>query len=659
MFTWIPFYEEFATKILDYKDRRDVLLKKMEEVFNDITLKYPYVYHEEKITDIDPIGIFGCFNRGISDENRVAILVKLKSVFNIESIVPEDFNGIPVFNNLNIWLNSDSAECDIYWKFFEIALKYSDNNDLLLKDEFIKYFDQVMAMKNGKWRITIGLYWARPYKYINLDQTNRSFLKDESKVGKEIYHLFKPLIKKIPNGKDYINACESVKDLFKNEMLSFNNIPEFSYYAWQQNIDVSQDGWWPSINEYSPGFEAEDWVDILKDPDITFENNLIILSRLKENGGQATCKELADKYGETFNYYNSGSSSYAKRIAEKTNCPVPFEKTENSKWWPILYVGKDADKQQKGNYIWKLRDELSKALDIVLNEKEQGKSVKYDKKQFLNEVFIDESKLNTLTHLLKKKKNIILQGAPGTGKTFTAKRIAYVMMGEKRDNHIKIIQFHQNYSYEDFVMGYKPVDGGFQLQEGVFYEFCNKASKKPKEDYFFIIDEINRGNLSKIFGELLQLIEKDYRNKPITLAYNKKEFFVPDNVYIIGMMNTADRSLALIDYALRRRFSFVEMLPGFDSNGFVKYQEEKNNHAFDMLIDKVKELNDTITKDSSLGSGFCIGHSYFITNDVIDDEWIQEVIEYDLLPTLKEYWFDNEKMYNTWEKALKEVINDY
>ena len=118
MFTWIPFYEEFATKILDYKDRRDVLLKKMEEVFNDITLKYPYVYREEKITDIDTIGIFGCFNRGISDENRVAILVKLKSVFNIESIVPEDFNGIPVFNNLNIWLNSDSAECDIYWKFF-------------------------------------------------------------------------------------------------------------------------------------------------------------------------------------------------------------------------------------------------------------------------------------------------------------------------------------------------------------------------------------------------------------------------------------------------------------------------------------------------------------------------------------------------------------
>ena len=278
----------------------------------------------------------------------------------------------------------------------------------------------------------------------------------------------------------------------------------------------------------------------------------------------------------------------------------------------------------------------------------------YSKDDFLNEVYIDESDYTKLRNLLLCKKNIILQGAPGVGKTFSAIRLAYSVMGEKDDSRVEMVQFHQNYTYEDFIMGYKPTEnGGFAIKEGVFYKFCKKAASDANREYFFIIDEINRGNLSKIFGELLMLIEKGYRNKDIKLAYNNESFHVPDNLYIIGMMNTADRSLAMIDYALRRRFSFFEICPGFDSKGFKDYQKNLNNEKFDKVIETVKHLNETIAKDDSLGTGFCIGHSYFCEQTTCDEGWLRNVVEFDLIPMLREYWFDND---NKFKEVKKELI---
>ena len=281
----------------------------------------------------------------------------------------------------------------------------------------------------------------------------------------------------------------------------------------------------------------------------------------------------------------------------------------------------------------------------------------YTDSEFLSEVYMSSSDLQRLKSLLRNKKNIILQGAPGVGKTFTAERLAYTLMGVVDKQRVEIVQFHQNYSYEDFILGYKPnADGGFELKHGVFYKFCKKALNTPDKDFFFIIDEINRGNLSKIFGELLMLIENSYRNKEIKLAYTDELFTVPKNLYIIGMMNTADRSLAMIDYALRRRFSFFEMTPGFKTEGFKNYLASLSNEKLNRIIDGIQALNETICKDDSLGNGFCIGHSYFCNQDEFSLEWLENVIEYDIEPMLKEYWFDDTQKYESHINILRNLL---
>lgn len=280
----------------------------------------------------------------------------------------------------------------------------------------------------------------------------------------------------------------------------------------------------------------------------------------------------------------------------------------------------------------------------------------YTKQDFLSEVYMTEERYNALTGVLQNKLNIILQGAPGVGKTFAARRLAWSIMDEKDDSRIEFVQFHQNYSYEDFMMGYKPAGDSFELKYGIFYRFCQKAQNQPDKPFFFIIDEINRGNMSKIFGELLMLIEKDYRDTKATLAYNGMPFSVPKNLYIIGMMNTADRSLAMIDYALRRRFSFFDIEPGFDSQGFLAYQNSLNNDTLNELISRVKDLNNEIALDKSLGKGFCIGHSYFCGRTNCTEEWLRAVVDYDILPMLREYWFDETNKLQRWENILQGVF---
>ncbi len=314
-----------------------------------------------------------------------------------------------------------------------------------------------------------------------------------------------------------------------------------------------------------------------------------------------------------------------------------------------------------GTFFKLTKDEYEFIMDMIREENpltSKDMNTSYTKKDFLSEVYMSENQYDRLSGVLLNKMNLILQGAPGVGKTFTAKRLAYSLMGEKDDSRIEFVQFHQNYSYEDFVMGYRPSGDSYELKYGIFYQFCKKAENQPDKKFFFIIDEINRGNLSKIFGELLMLIEKDYRGTKATLAYNGMPFSVPKNLYIVGMMNTADRSLAMIDYALRRRFSFFEMAPAFESKGFKEYQHSLDNRTFNELISEIVKLNGEISRDKSLGKGFCIGHSYFCgkTKETCTNEWMQSVINYDILPMLSEYWFDDDTKVQRWDHILHGVF---
>lgn len=359
----------------------------------------------------------------------------------------------------------------------------------------------------------------------------------------------------------------------------------------------------------------------------------------------------------------------AKVRAANDGKKICFEKTE-SLVNPIDYrTLKECPELQQmeffqnpnGTFFKLTKDEYEFIMDMIREENpltSKDMNTPYTKKDFLSEVYMSENQYDRLSGVLLNKMNLILQGAPGVGKTFAAKRLAYSLMGEKDDSRIEFIQFHQNYSYEDFVMGYRPSGDSYELKYGIFYQFCKKAENQPDKKFFFIIDEINRGNLSKIFGELLMLIEKDYRGTKATLAYNGMPFSVPKNLYIIGMMNTADRSLAMIDYALRRRFSFFEMAPAFESKGFKEYQHSLDNRTFDELISEIIKLNEEISRDKSLGKGFCIGHSYFCgkTKETCSSEWMQSVVDYDILPMLSEYWFDDDTRVQHWDNILHGVF---
>lgn len=285
----------------------------------------------------------------------------------------------------------------------------------------------------------------------------------------------------------------------------------------------------------------------------------------------------------------------------------------------------------------------------------------YTKEDFLSEVYMGDGDYDKLIALIRRKKNVVLQGAPGTGKTYCARKLAYAAMGEQDENRVCAIQFHQSYSYEDFVEGYRPKENGYALEKGVFYRFCTQAQEDRERSYFFIIDEMNRGNLSKIFGELFTLIEAGKRDEKIKLVYSKESFAIPENVHIIGLMNTADRSLAMIDYALRRRFGFFTMKPGFDTDGFKRYKANFACSQFDSLIEQIKKLNKEIAEDASLGSGFCIGHSFFCEMDeenTVDETRaiLESIVENEILPLLEEYWFEEPDKVKQWDDNLRGAL---
>ena len=284
------------------------------------------------------------------------------------------------------------------------------------------------------------------------------------------------------------------------------------------------------------------------------------------------------------------------------------------------------------------------------------------------DLFLSADEIESLVKLLERKRNLVLQGPPGTGKTYVAQRLAWLLTGERSTDRIEAVQFHQSYGYEDFVRGYRPTEtGGFDLQDGPFLRFCARARAAPGRPHVLIIDEINRGNLSRIFGELLMLIEADKRDPvwAVRTTYARPDepaFHVPANLHLVGAMNTADRSIALVDYALRRRFAFSTVEPAFGSEGFERHLADGAvpEPMRRRIRTRLKALNSQIRGHPQLGEGFQIGHSYFCRPPTglaatAWNSWYTDVVRYEIEPLLREYWFDDAERARSAVAALRAV----
>ena len=703
-FQWTSFYMELASALLKYKNNRSELIGILKTIFSDAEMNFPFKEKGKEVyEDICPFTVFGSFNKGITNANRIALLEQFAKQFSIKAAVPTEFDGIPVVMNLSAWFfaykeNRGEHDIDNLWELLEKAIAYSDEASADNKNAFITAYDTVSKQKMIKWNITMGLYWVRPYTFINLDSKNRVFITDVDNMPHYFTTIFSDINKGIPDGTSYLFMCEQAKNALKQKEYEYHSFPELSYCAWKNNQETPDE---PATNRvdsnvkeidywiYSPGDNAcmwdefynlgimgigwddvtdlkeftskeeiKDYMKKVYDPSYSYKNNAHCLWQFANEikigdvifvkkgmhkiigKGVVTSEYIYDSARETYKHIrkvewtNKGEWEHPGQAVMKTlTCISPYP-----------------------DYVQRL---LSLFAEDILEETSEQIEIKYPpytKDDFLNKVYMDEDTYNTLTELLEAKYNVILQGAPGVSKTFAAKRLAYSIMGQKDTSRVAMVQFHQSYSYEDFIQGYRPSKDGFELVNGAFYKFCKEAEEDNERPYFFIIDEINRGNLSKILGELMMLIEKDKRGEKIKLLYSNEWFTVPQNVRIIGMMNTADRSLALMDYALRRRFAFFDFAPAFSSEGFKNYLSEKDSPKLEKLIAAVESLNSTISTDESLGDGFRIGHSYFCTDDEITDEWLKSVVEYEVIPLIKEYWFDEPTKVRDWSATLRSAI---
>ncbi len=708
---WVTFYTELATKLQPYRMDRGTLIAKIYQIYESNNMKAPILDSEEKVADIDPFTVFGLFNKGITDARRIAFLRGLADAFAVTAAVPERFDGVPVLNNLNATFyrfTNDPERGDLdmehLWALFSAALQFADSPSPEYRNAFVGAFDEVKDIKGNRWKLTMALYWIRPFTYINLDSRNRWYLKNPKNITEECIEKINH-INSMPTGTEYLAICDAVTAALQSGRYPYTNFPGLSYYAWKASEEVNQsqkrivpeqeqvqtgealaDDDVESVRYwlYAPGENASQWEAFYKEGimAIGWEE----LGDLSEYVSKdAMKKRMQELYHTTLSYTMSahatwqfaneikpGDIVYAKkgvsRIVGRGVVTSDYEYDSNrSKYCHIRRVHwtNKGSWPHPGDAVTKTLTDITPYTDYLVKikalfpEDDPGPTEHYPtytKTDFLRDVYMDEKAYDTLVNLLYRKKNIILQGAPGVGKTYVAKRLAYSIMGEKNQDRVMMIQFHQSYSYEDFIMGFRPTEKGFELKQGPFYHFCKQAEIDSDNAYFFIIDEINRGNLSKIFGELFMLIENDKRGIELQLLYSDERFSIPENVYLIGMMNTADRSLAMLDYALRRRFAFFDMKPGFANDIFRNYRVKLASAKFDRLINCVEALNTDIAADEALGEGFCIGHSYFCGIKTVTDGALSSIVEYEMIPLIKEYWFDDPLKVNNWSQSLRSAI---
>lgn len=683
-FTWIPIYQELADELANWQDRQGELIAFLGHLREEGLVITPLVDKDEDgasapLTEIDPFTFFGVFNRGIRDDQRVAILSKIKPYFRLKSPLPVDFGGIPVLYNMASWFfaykkSRTTGDIERLWRVFKLAL----SEDPLNQPEFFNAFDDALTVRQTNLNLTMGLFWIRPYTLLSLDHVARSYLGIKLPASGLTAQFYSKTVREISaKGKSF---------------------PQLSREAWLAGTKGGAEDPIPQ--------QVEHWLVSARCPDRDpiDQTERFLAEGIWENGygeryvEQVKSMRVGDKiaikaastqrHGLPFDNRNKTISRHdikaigtivANRNDGRT-VEVEWEPSfEKKSWYFYTYTGAVWHVKSTGVGPWK------KAAEQLINFVWYGQQQDYDffsklwwgdgpvgpppysiDDMLASGVFLNREEIQDIIDRLAVKKAMIIQGPPGVGKTFVARKLAFALMEEEAPERVESVQFHQSYTYDDFVRGYRPhpsQPGTFRLQDGVFYTFCQKAIADPDHDYVFIIDEINRGNLSQIFGELLMLIEHDKRGKEfaVPLVYHQPEeprFYVPTNLHLIGLMNVADRSLALVDYALRRRFAFVTLKPQYESEHFGEWLRERRmpSELVKLIIDRMTSLNRAIREDTLLGENYQIGHSYFCPRgddfSALDKSWYLSIVRTEIIPLLKEYWFDNLKKADDAERNL-------
>lgn len=971
-FKWVDFYMEFATELLMYKQDRAALIKKIKNVYSAIGMNLPKLETDNDLKDIDPFTVFGLFNKGITDDNRISIIKGISKEFGITAEIPEMFPGVPILNNMAATFyafTGDSRrtedDLDNLWALFEAAINLAEKDDLDRRSKFVDLFDKVKKQYAIRWNITMGLFWIRPYTFINLDSRNREYLSAVENTSIDIADKMRNM-KSVPAADEYLSFIDQLKATIESGKYDYSSFPELSFRAfiaddrawlltfnkdkwnwdgfaeqcestkegktyddswtcsskspqigdevfliklgekprglighgtvlsepyiresydstkaatgkteraidvrfdylinyesekilsqeelmekcseqhwspqssgikikpevlpvlrelWDETIRITEDDWWPSLSDYDPGITAQTYYDLLIDESIVKRTWLEALHDMYLLPGHlGTCWQMSNSNskGLTPGHYNRYLTSAAAKIAKMTKCPLLPREETNSRYWPVLFQGRVPSKKGQGNYCWKMREPVIKAIEMLIDKGMLEKK--------------ENASMSQFDH------NMILYGPPGTGKTYNSVIYAVAIcdgrnVGELRKEpysdvllrykelqaagRIAFTTFHQSYGYEEFIEGIKPkLDEesgmlGYTIEDGVFKSFCksakpihiqtkgnikikdhpriwimllggpgvtslkeecfsngevrigwnevkddiyqddetiswrakqmlhafiyemepgdivlvekdaqsidaigviagdyefdkslvryprkrkvdwiaknidenmvqylpggrkqlarftvyaadyitpdalsellgkytdsNEQEKTVKEEpYVFIIDEINRGNISKIFGELITLIEETKRAgapeaMEAVLPYSGESFSVPRNVYILGTMNTADRSIALMDTALRRRFDFIEMMPDpevLESLGAGKVVIEGEEFNIARMLEIINERIEFL-----FDREHTIGHAFF--TKLAKDPSIKtlaSIFEKNVIPLLQEYFYED------------------
>lgn len=679
-FTWVPYYKEFAEKLLQYQEDRVSLCRLIYDHEDELLINY---LHDEggkddKFTDIDPFTTFGLFNRGISKKNRVSSAALFKRLLNISAEVPSDFDGVPILNNQKshfFGFRPDRKPGDIesLWRLFVKVVKKED-----FENEYNALLGQFLIGVN----ITMALFWVRPEDFLAFDSSNRAYMKGR-------YGIVLP--NRAPAYSAYMSILNDIKKKMKEGVIKEKTFCELSANAYNRALNGAEQtryddivGIWRRrknivlhgapgtgktydvpelavrlcdprfmsnrrsreeiVNRYNQlkddgrlmfttfhqSLDYEDWIEGLR----PVVNEASQVTYEIENGVFKRLCEAAERSKLEGNQYGITSESDVWKVSLKRTGDNDVRKDCMEKGY--IRIGWD-----------EYGDEISDETDGG-NRNDKGKKI-------LN-AYINKMKVGDIVMSCYSSKEIdaigVITGDYRYGESLPAyKRIRPVhwLIKGKRENIVETNGGKEMVESTVYRLKSIHVEDVEAILEkyGVFIE--QKEDDKP---YVMVIDELNRGNVSKVFGELITLLEADKRKgskneESVKLPYSKKSFHVPDNVYLIATMNTADRSLGSLDYAIRRRFAFISERPiGLVDDRFNAELFEKVSRLFVKNFDAYKASGwdatmrllpaDTLS-DEYKPEDVWIGHSYFLMQDEEGVDNSRERILYELIPLLEEY----------------------